>query len=99
MTNPVAHLRAAANHFSAQRLAEARAEANAALALAPRSADALNLLGLIEHAAGNVAAARSALERAVAANPRYANAWMNLAAVLDDDATRAESAQVTLALD
>lgn len=93
MTNPVAHLRAAANHFSAQRLAEARVEANAALALAPRSADALNLLGLIEHAAGDVAAARAALERAVAANPRYANAWMNLAAVLDDDANRAESAQ------
>ena len=45
MTNPVAHLRAAANHFSAQRLAEARAEANAALALEPRSADPLNLLG------------------------------------------------------
>ena len=65
----------------------------AALALSPSSADALNLLGLVEHQAGDRGAARAALERAVAANPRYANAWMNLAAVLDADGTRAESAQ------
>ncbi|HET7845339.1 MAG TPA: 2OG-Fe(II) oxygenase family protein [Xanthomonadales bacterium] len=89
----IAHLRAAAAHLSARRLPEARAECAAALALSPASADALNLLGLVEHAAGDVAAARAALERAVAANPRYANAWMNLAAVLDADGTRAESAQ------
>ncbi|HET7842626.1 MAG TPA: sulfotransferase, partial [Xanthomonadales bacterium] len=76
----IAHLRAAAGHLAARRLDDARAECTAALALSPASADALNLLGLVEHAAGDAAAARVALERAVAANPRYANAWMNLAA-------------------
>lgn len=89
----VGHLREAAQSLQAGDTVRARAALDAALALAPRSADALNLLGLLEHRAGNLAAAIDALERATAVQPRYANAWHNLAAVLDESGDGARAAR------
>lgn len=59
----------------------ARAAAREALALAPDDADALAFAGLAEASAGNLAAARDRLGRAVARAPGHAFAWRNLAAV------------------
>jgi tetratricopeptide (TPR) repeat protein len=59
----------------------ARAAAREALALAPDDADALAYAGLTEASAGNLAAARDCLGRAVARAPGHAFAWRNLAAV------------------
>jgi uncharacterized protein (TIGR02466 family) len=77
-------LRLAAQALSAGDLPGARAACAAALTESPGSADALNLLGLIEYQSGDAPHARVALEAAVNAHPRYANAWRNLARVCAD---------------
>ncbi|HRA37532.1 MAG TPA: tetratricopeptide repeat protein, partial [Pseudomonadota bacterium] len=75
------HLRLAAQALGRGDTAMARAACHALLREEPDNADALNLLGLCEAQAGNPAVAMGALERAVAANPAYGNAWRNLAAL------------------
>lgn len=54
------------------------------LALAPHDADLLNLNGLVEQKAGDLAAARAHLEEAVALSPSDYNPRVNLGVVLAD---------------
>ena len=89
------HLRLAAQALGRSDTAMARAACHALLREEPDNADALNLLGLCEAQAGNPAAAIAALERAVAANPAYGNAWRNLAALRD---TTGDASGAALAL-
>lgn len=81
---PVAmqHLRAAAAALEVRDLVVAHEAARSALAIAPSSPDAYNLLGLIEAGRGELEFARQAFAAALSLNPRYANAWHNLAGVL-----------------
>ena len=72
----------AAEHYRAGRLAEAIAECRASLQTAPRTADALNLLGAALFSAGDDGAAVAPLREAVRLQPGYASALTNLAVVL-----------------
>ena len=74
-------LQLAARLLERRQFAEARAECERVIGAEPANADAWNLLGLVEHGAGDGRAAVAALERAVAAKPDYLNAWRNLAAL------------------
>jgi uncharacterized protein (TIGR02466 family) len=85
-------LREAHGALMRRDFARARGACEQALAQDRASADAWNLLGLIEHHAGRPAQARAALEQAVAVNPRYLNAWKNLAAVSESAGDHAASA-------
>lgn len=93
--NPAAiqHLRGAATALAARDFARARTEARAAQAIAPQLPDAANLLGLAEFESGDFAAAEAAFREAIRVNPRYANAWQNLAAMLERAGRAAESAE------
>lgn len=73
------HLRAAAAALEARDYATAQVAARSALQLSPQSADAYNVMGLIEFARGENELARDIFAQAVELNPRYANAWHNLA--------------------
>lgn len=73
------HLRAAAAALEANDLPNAQLAARAALQLAPQSADAYVVMGLIEFRRGETELARDIFRRATELNPRYGNAWHNLA--------------------
>ncbi len=95
------HLRAAAAAFEARDFATAQLAARSALALAPTSADAYNLMGLIEFERGETALARDIFAETVRLAPRYANAWHNLAgahAALGDEAAAVDAAATALEL-
>jgi uncharacterized protein (TIGR02466 family) len=99
---PVRELRDAAQALARGDLPGARVACMGALKLSPNSADALNLLGLIEYQHGDLAQARRALEAAVAAHPRYANAWRNLAQVCaqaGDAAAEVQAERLALEID
>ena len=72
----------AAEHYRAGRLAEAIAECRASLQTAPRTADALNLLGAALFMAGEDDAAVAPLREAVQRQPGHVSALTNLAVVL-----------------
>ncbi len=72
----------AAEHYRAGRLAEAIAECRAYLRTAPRTPDALNLLGAALFTAGEDGAAVEPLREAVRLQPGHAAALTNLAVVL-----------------
>ncbi|HET9483902.1 MAG TPA: putative 2OG-Fe(II) oxygenase [Xanthomonadales bacterium] len=95
------HLRAAAAAFEARDFATAQLAARSALQLAPQSADAYNLMGLIEFQRGEHELARDIFRRTVELNPRYANAWHNLSGVLaelGDEAAAVDAAATALEL-
>ena len=76
------HLRAAAAALEAGDLPTAQLAARAALQVAPQSADAYVVMGLIEFQRGETELAHDIFRRATELNPRYANAWHNLAGAL-----------------
>lgn len=61
------------------RLGEARGLLEEAVAAAPGHGPALNLLGLVAAAQGDVAAGLAALQRAAAADPKAPPVWLNMA--------------------
>lgn len=63
--------------------AEALTLAREAIAANPRSAAGYNVLGMAERRAGNFDAARSAYENALAADPNYDRAQLNLGILYD----------------
>jgi Tfp pilus assembly protein PilF len=74
---------AAREAFEARRDEEARQLLDAALALDPANAGGLNRLGIAQRRLGHFVEARSAYERAMAADPAYAEPYRNLAVLLD----------------
>jgi Tfp pilus assembly protein PilF len=79
----VAQFVAAREAFEVKRDEEARQLLEAALELDPSNAGGLNRLGIAERRLGHLAEARSAYERAIAADPSYAEPERNLAVLLD----------------
>ncbi len=69
--------------LDAGRTEEAQQVLEAALALDPTNAGGLNRLGVAERRLGHFAQARAAYERAIAADPVYAEPERNLAVLLD----------------
>lgn len=69
-------------HHQAGRLAEARLLYERVLAADPLQPDALNLLGMIDYAAGNKDLAVSRIEQAIAINPRVPGFHTNLGLIL-----------------
>ncbi len=69
-------------HHQAGRLAEARALYERVLTLDPRQPDALNLLGMIDHAHGHSALGLDRIKQAIAINPRVPGFYTNLGIVL-----------------
>jgi Flp pilus assembly protein TadD len=69
--------------FDAGHDMEAQAQLEAALALDPASAAALNLLGVTQRRLGRFADARATYERAINVDPTYAAPQRNLAILLD----------------
>jgi len=74
---------AAREAFEARRDEEARQLLDAALALDPANAGGLNRLGIAQRRLGHFVEARSAYERAMAADPAYAEPYRNIAVLLD----------------
>jgi uncharacterized protein (TIGR02466 family) len=87
------HLREAGASLARGDATSALAAADRALVLDPGSADGWNLRGLARFHLGDFAGAREALETAVIANPRYANAWRNLAAACEAQGDASASAR------
>jgi len=75
---PAAEYEHAARLFRAGRREEARAAAEAVLALKPDEPAALNLLGVLHRQRGDLASARACLKRAAALDPDQETAWVNL---------------------
>lgn len=69
-------------HHQAGRLAQARVLYQRVLTLDPRQPDALNLLGMIDHAHGNTQLALSRIRQAIAINPHVPGFHTNLGIVL-----------------
>lgn len=69
-------------HHQTGRLHEARQHYERVLAADPRQPDALNLLGMIDHAEGNIALAVSRIRQAIALNPQMPGFHTNLGTVL-----------------
>ncbi|MDE1915237.1 MAG: tetratricopeptide repeat protein [Sphingomonadales bacterium] len=69
-------------HHQAGRLAQARALYQRVLTLDPRQPDALNLLGMIDHADGNTQLALGRIRQAIAINPQVPGFYTNLGIVL-----------------
>jgi tetratricopeptide (TPR) repeat protein len=67
----------------AGKYAEAIADLERAVRLAPQRADLLNQLGVTYRMAGEFAKARATYERAIEVDPNYALAWLNLG-ILED---------------
>ena len=91
----------ALEHHRAGRLAEAERGYRAILQREPEHADSLNLLGVIALQSGNLEAALSLVQRAVALRPDAAACRNNLGQVLerlgrDDEATRCYEAAIEL---
>lgn len=75
-------LQAGLEHHQAGRLAEAEAIYRRVLAIAPRQADALHLLGLLAHQAGRNQTAAQLIDQAIGVRPHEALYWNNLGRVL-----------------
>jgi predicted O-linked N-acetylglucosamine transferase (SPINDLY family) len=71
-----------ARHHQAGRLAQARALYQRVLTLDPRQPDALNLLGMIDHAHGDTQLALGRIKQAIAINPQVPGFHTNLGIVL-----------------
>jgi tetratricopeptide (TPR) repeat protein len=78
-----AQFTAARESLEAERNEEAREMLLAALQLDPTNPAGLNRLGIAERRLGRFAEARAAYERAIAADPAYAQPERNLAVLLD----------------
>jgi tetratricopeptide (TPR) repeat protein len=78
-----AQFTAARESLEAERDAEAREMLLVALQLDPTNPAGLNRLGIAERRLGGFAEARAAYERAIAADPAYAEPERNLAVLLD----------------
>ena len=79
-----AHYLLAALFYQQQRVADALAEVDTALAINPAAAEAVMLRGVLARAMGEHREAVARLEKAVALNPRYGEAWHNLGTALLD---------------
>jgi len=77
----IARLQAAFAHYQAGQLTQAEAACRAILATAPRTGDALHLLGIIAHRQGDLGTAAQQVERAIAATPRQAEYHNTLGAI------------------
>lgn len=71
-------------HFQKRELDKAEAYLNQVLEKNDRLADVHDMLGLIAHARGNYDGAESHFARALALNPAYTEAALNLAVTLND---------------
>lgn len=71
-------------HHTAGRWRDAEICYRQALAIQPRHAEALHLLGLLAHQAGHTADAIELLRQALEIQPQHAVAWNNLATIYHD---------------
>lgn len=71
-------------HFQKRELDQAEAYLNQVLQAADRFADVHDMLGLIAHSRGNLQGAEEHFTRALAINPAYTEAALNLAVTLND---------------
>jgi tetratricopeptide (TPR) repeat protein len=85
-------LQAGLKHHRAGNLAEAEACYRSVLAVQPRHAPALHLLGLTAHALGRPAAAAELIRQALRQDPRNATYFSDLGAALKDEGKREEAA-------
>lgn len=81
-------------HFQKRELDKAEAYLNQVLASADRFADVHDMLGLIAHSRGNFQGAEEHFTRALAINPSYTEAALNLAVTLNDRGKYKEARQV-----
>ena len=81
----------ALQHHRAGRLSKARQAYRKILKLAPQHADALHMLGLLEHQSGDNATAIKLLNRAVAEGPASAELYTNLGSALQAGGNITES--------
>jgi tetratricopeptide (TPR) repeat protein len=81
-------------HFQKRELDKAQAYLDQVLAADDRFADVHDMLGLIAHARGNFQGAEEHFTRALAINPAYTEAALNLAVTLNDRGKYKEAKQV-----
>lgn len=81
-------------HFQKRELDKAQAYLDQVLAADDRFADVHDMLGLIAHSRGNYQAAEEHFTRALAINPAYTEAALNLAVTLNDRGKYKEARQV-----
>lgn len=80
-------------HHQAGRLAQAKELYQRVLTLDPRQPDALNLLGMIDHAHGNTQLALGRIRQAIVINPQVPGFYTNLGIVLHATGDRQAAAK------